>query len=139
MSRRIYLLTAVALMMSLFAMASAVGAGHKKDHLEGCTPGYYKTHAVAGSDLSFEAVFGNTAVTSTTTTLMEAAALTGGGINALVRHAAAAYLNAINDTVVYPHDAATVVRLFQEALANNTIEWTKDVFAAANELGCPLN
>jgi len=127
----------MALMVSLFAFASAVGATHKKGS-EGCTPGYYKNHTAIGSGLLFETVFEDTAVTSPTTTLQQATHIGGGGVNALVRHAAAAYLNTLND-VDYLFHTADVVAMFNAANPSTNVEGTKNLFAAQNELGCPLN
>ncbi len=52
MTRRVYALAAIAVMISTFAFASAVSADHKKGS-EGCTPGYYKNNAAIGSGLKF--------------------------------------------------------------------------------------
>jgi hypothetical protein len=132
------MLTAVALVISMFAMASAV-AGAKKDATEGCTPGYWKNHTVAASSITFESVFGNTTATTASTTLQQAVGIGGGGLNALVRHAAAAYLNSLSG-IDYMFSTAEVVALFQAALApGGNIENTKNLLETANELGCPLN
>ncbi len=137
MNRRVSVLTAVAVIISMFAFASAVSATHKKGS-EGCTPGFYRNTIVTGSNLLFETVFEDTTVTSATTTLQQAAAIGGGGISALVRHAAAAYLNSLND-VDYLYHTAEVVSLFNAANPGGSIEGTKNLFAAQNELGCPLS
>jgi hypothetical protein len=136
MNRRVYLLTAVALIFSMFAMASAAMATHKKGS-EGCTPGYWRNHVGVGSTTTFESVFGNTAATGTTTTMQQAAAIGGGGLNALVRHAAAAYLNSLND-VDYLYHTADIVAMFQAALTSGDYETTKNLFVTQNELGCPF-
>jgi hypothetical protein len=79
-------------------------------------------------------------------TLGVAIQLGGGGSNALARHATAALLNALGGvpnadgtTVDYPYTVAQVIQMVQDAVANGTIEATKDLLAAANELGCPLS
>ena len=137
MKRRIYLLTALALVFSTFALASTVAATHKKGS-EGCTPGYWRNHTGTGSGLLFETVFEDTTATSATTTLQQAAAIGGGGVNALVRHAAASYLNSVND-VDFLYHTAEVVALFNAANPTGDVEGTKNLFALQNELGCPLN
>lgn len=137
MTRRIYVLSTIAVMISVLAFASAASASHKKGS-EGCTPGYWKSHAGTGSGLLFETVFEDTSVTSPTTTLRQAASIGGGGVNALVRHAAAAYLNSVND-VDYLFHTADVVAMFNAANPSGNVEGTKNLFEAQNELGCPLN
>jgi hypothetical protein len=114
---------------------------------EGCTPGYWRNHAdrwvgVAPSD-DFDATFGvdyfqpdvslGTAISSPQTY----------GVFAF--HAVAALLNsyggvpnADGTAVSYPYSTSDVVSSVQDAVANGTTESAKDVFAAANELGCPL-
>ena len=81
----------------------------------------------------------------------------GGGVDALARHATAALLNSYGGvpngdgtTVAYPYDSGYIIALVQGAtatvddpttMANETavaIESAKDILAAANELGCPL-
>ena len=136
MTRRVYMVTVVAVIISMFALASAAMATHKKGS-EGCTPGYWKNHVGTGSGLLFETVFEDTAVTSATTTLQQAASLGGGGVNALVRHAAAAYLSSVND-VDYLYHPEEVVAMFNAAHPGGDIEGTKNLFEAQNELGCPL-
>jgi len=107
---------------------------------EGCTPGYWKQEhhydswvGYSPSD-SFDAVFG----VSYGGTLAEAAGANGGGANALARHAVAALLNA-SSSVDYLYSTADVINMVQAAFASGDYEGTKDLFAAQNELGCPLN
>ncbi|MEZ5450208.1 MAG: hypothetical protein R3E89_14995 [Thiolinea sp.] len=74
-------------------------------------------------------------------TLVQALALKGGGINALLRHATAALLNAASD-VEYPYTQAEIIGWVQAAVESGSaqeIETLKNTLAAANELGCPLN
>jgi hypothetical protein len=116
---------------------------------QGCTPGYWRNHAdrwigVAPTD-DFDATFG-VDVFNPDMTLGWAIWAQGGGINAFARHATAALLNAYggvpNDpdgtTVDYPYTVAQVIQMVQDAVTNGTIEATKNLFEAANELGCPL-
>jgi hypothetical protein len=79
-------------------------------------------------------------------TLGQAIWASGGGNNALARHATAALLNAHGGvanadgtTVAYPYTVEQVIQMVQDAVTIDTIEATKDAFAAANELGCPLS
>ena len=112
---------------------------------EGCTPGYWKQ----------DQHFGNWPVALSTTyadagftfglgskTLLAGLATGGGGINALGRHAAAAYLNSLSSGVDFSLTTAEVV-----AIANGTgiyaglsVEERKDLLEAANQGvgGCPL-
>jgi hypothetical protein len=117
---------------------------------QGCTPGYWRNHAdrwvgVAPSD-DFNATFGVVDLFDLDITLGHAIWLGGGGNNAFARHATAALLNAYggvpnadDTTVAYPYTVAEVIQMVQDAVANGTIEATKDLFEEANELGCPLS
>jgi hypothetical protein len=117
---------------------------------QGCTPGYWRNHAdrwfgVAPAD-DFDTTFGVDLFTPDIT-LGTAIQLGGGGVNALARHATAALLNAYGGvpntgdgaTVAYPFSPAEVIQMVQDAVANDTIEDTKDLLDAANNLGCPLS
>jgi hypothetical protein len=117
--------------------------------LEGCTPGYWRNHADrwvgVAPTADFDATFG-VDLFNPNITLGAAIWATGGGNNALARHATAALLNAyakadgsLGQFVNYPYTVAEVIQMVQDAVANGTIEATKDTLAAANELGCPLS
>ena len=120
---------------------------------EGCTPGYWKQDQHFDSWVEFEpgdffeAVFGVEDVTvraggrSTidNPTLLEALNATGGGVNALARHAVAALLNASNPDVESDFTVAEVIALVQEAFESGDFETAQRLLAAANEQGCPLN
>lgn len=120
---------------------------------EGCTPGFWRQEhhfdswvGHAPTDL-FGSVFdlpsgleppeqnANPAELS----LLDALVLRGGGVNALMRHAVAALLNAASPDVDYDLTEAEVVQAFNDALTDSTIEATKDELEAFNEQGCPLN
>lgn len=116
---------------------------------QGCTPGYWRNHldrwhgVVPAAD--FDQTFGVDLFTPDIT-LQTAINLGGGGNNALARHATAALLNAHGGipnadgtTVNSPYTAAQVIAMVQAAVADGTIEDTKNTLAAANELGCPLS
>jgi hypothetical protein len=114
---------------------------------EGCTPGYWKqdqhfdswvgTGFAPGDD--FDTVFGDDWF-NPNITLLQALNLTGGGKNALARHAVAALLNAASGGVNYPMTTADVLAAVHAAfLAQSTIESTKNTLAGNNELGCPIN
>jgi hypothetical protein len=116
---------------------------------QGCTPGYWRNHAdrwagVAPTD-DFDWTFG-VDLFDPDITLGQAIWASGGGNNALARHATAALLNAHGGvanadgtTVAYPYTVEQVIQMVQDAVTIDTIEATKDAFAAANELGCPLS
>jgi hypothetical protein len=113
---------------------------------EGCTPGYWKQEQHFGSwapvalNTTFTSVFGAGIFGGT---LLEALGQNGGGIDALIRHGAAAYLNAQNATVDYQYSAAQVIDIVQGdgAFAGLSIEARKNLLDAANNGvgGCPLN
>lgn len=116
---------------------------------QGCTPGYWRNHADRWAGVLPSADYDQTFTIdlfNPDITLGTAIWLGGGGNNAFARHSTAALLNAYggvpnNDgtTVNYPYSVAEVIQMVQDAVADGTIEATKDVFAAANELGCPLS
>jgi hypothetical protein len=116
---------------------------------EGCTPGYWRNHADRWVGVApaadFDATFG-VDLFDPDITLGTAIWLGGGGVDAFARHATAALLNAyakadgsLGQFVNYPYTVAEVIQMVQDAVANDTIEATKDLFEAANELGCPLS
>jgi len=112
---------------------------------EGCTPGFWKnapkTHPLA---------FGTTGLAPSTTLASQgfntAAGLTfatalstgGGGVDALLRHAAAAYLNALSTSIDFAFTPGEVVSMTNAALANPAIvESTKNTLEAQNSLETP--
>jgi hypothetical protein len=111
---------------------------------EGCTPGYWKTHADAwaGTGYSptddFDTVFGVDAFTPDIT-LMQAAWLGGGGANKLARHSVAALLNASDSEVNYPLTQAEVLASVQNAYNTQTYEPLATNLDSDNNLGCPKN
>jgi hypothetical protein len=116
---------------------------------EGCTPGYWRNHADrwVGVDPAddFDTTFG-VDLFDPDVTLGWAIWASGGGNNAFARHATAALLNAYakadgsnGQFVNFPYKVAEVIEMVQDAVANDTIEATKNLFEAANEAGCPLS
>jgi hypothetical protein len=115
----------------------------------GCTPGYWRNHADRWVGTEPGELFGDVFgvdLFDPDITLGQAIWMTGGGASALARHATAALLNAYGGvpnedgtTVDYPYTVDEVIEMVQDAVANGTIEATKDLFEAANELGCPLS
>src|SRR4051812_27902480 len=100
------LLTISALVFGLVS-ATTVAASKKKGS-EGCTPGYWKQEqhfdsypAGVGPNSTFKSVFGSS-VFGDTKTLVQVLSTGGGDLNALGRHAVAAYLNTAS------HDVDTV-------------------------------
>lgn len=122
---------------------------------EGCTPGYWRQQhhfdswegASPGDLLSsiFMLPSGFVPpehnVDPATLTLAEALTLRGGKINALTRHAVAAYLNASHSGVSYDLLPSEVVDLYNAAKdgPKQAIEDAKDTLVDFNEQGCPLN
>jgi hypothetical protein len=115
---------------------------------QGCTPGYWRNHAdrwlgVAPTDI-FDNVFSVELFGPTVTLGMVISAPQTYGTFGF--HAVAALLNAYGGvpnadgtTVEYAYTAAEVIQMVQDAVANDTLLQTKDLFAAANEAGCPLS
>jgi hypothetical protein len=115
---------------------------------EGCTPGYWRNHYDRWlgytADQIFDEVFGVTYLGDTVTLGM--AISTPQTYGTFAFHAVAALLNstggvpnADGTTVNYLYPTAEVIQMVQDAVGEGTIEATKDLFAAANELGCPLS
>jgi len=117
---------------------------------EGLTPGFWKTHSAFGPaplsgwpetgyspDDSYEAIFGVN-IAGSNPTLLEALGMNGGGAEALMRHSAAALLNAANPYVDYQYSLTQVIAMTQGAFSSGVYEATKDLFAVQNELGADL-
>lgn len=112
----------------------------------GCTPGYWRQPhhfhnypAPYTPNTLFEGVFGRDVPGNPT--LREAVKLGGGHLNALMRHATAALLNAaspaVNPDALFS-TPAQVIQAFQNAFDSGQYEATKNLMEASNELGCPL-
>lgn len=131
---------------------------------DGCTPGYWKQEQHWGSwavplDTKYGDVFeacwdadansgagdyayyelqkpesGNLC----SLTLLDGLSLRGGGVNAMARHAAAAYLNAASPDVEYYWTAGEIEDLVNEALTVGGIEDVHGQLADMNERYCPL-
>jgi hypothetical protein len=113
---------------------------------QGCTPGYWKQDQHFDSypagitpNTTFTSIFG----VGGALTFLEALDLNGGGTNALWRHGAAAYLNALSNSVDYVYTTAQVIAIVNGtgAYAGLSVEERKDLLDAANNGvgGCPLN
>jgi hypothetical protein len=107
----------------------------------GCTPGFWRQAqhfqywTGYGPGDSFATVFGVTR----TGTLLQNVRATGGGANALARHAVAALLNAASAEVEYTYSVAQIIAAVQGAFATGNFESVKNDFEAANELGCTVD
>jgi len=107
----------------------------------GCTPGYWKQKQHFDSWVKykpgnrFAAIFG----VPYHLTLLQALGKGGGGKNALGRHAVAALLNAASHGVNYYYTEQEIISMVQHAWATGDYETTKNLLAAENERGCPLN
>lgn len=108
----------------------------------GCTPGYWKQNQHFDSWVGYSPNGSfSTAVGRNITgnpTMLQALGANGGGLRALMRHTAAALLNSTS-SIGYQYTTAQVVSMFQAAYDSGNYEATKNLFAAANEAGCPLN
>lgn len=122
--------------------------------LQGCTPGYWgrpqhldswaNTVPLLKTTDKVEATFGITIPAGSYAkdwTLLQAVNQKGNGndIGQMLRHATAALLNASTASVDYPYSVADIKALVQAAILSGQYETTKNLFATANELGCPLN
>jgi hypothetical protein len=122
----------------------------------GLTPGFWFNNidkhkgkalpkGVSGSNLVANAgLSGFTALSGDATTIKEALfSSAGGGEEALMRHAVAAYLNAMHPLVNYPiASAAQVSSAANFGIQTGdpiTVELLKDQLDAYNNLGCSLN
>jgi hypothetical protein len=119
---------------------------------EGCTPGYWKQsqHFGSWSVNPYTTTFGDVFVAACAVDnpelksgdnvcdvlLLEALAANGGGINALARHASAAWLNTAS--VDYYYLQSEVETMVAAAFESGIYSLTKDALAEANEAGCPL-
>lgn len=112
---------------------------------QGCTPGYWKQDQHFDSwPVSLTTTFADAGFSfGFTGTLLSGLQAKGGDVNALARHAAAAYLNSLASGVNFSLTTAEVI-----AIANGTgiyaglsVEERKDLLEAANQGvgGCPLN
>jgi hypothetical protein len=85
-------------------------------------------------------VFSSTAGTPAgNQTLIQALENGGGGIDALLRHAVAAVLNAASPDLDYPFEVQAIIDAVNEAISTGVgIEELKNDLDEANNLGCPL-
>jgi hypothetical protein len=158
--RILHILAITALAVSGFIAAGALAVtGYATDSTttvtttpegEGCTPGFWKQEQHfdswtapydPGDPLSsvFDAAALTAAGVDPDTTLLEALQTGGGGVDALLRHAVAAVLNAASPDVDYPFTVDAVVDMVNDALVSGDFEGTKDVLEGANEASCPLD
>jgi len=110
---------------------------------EGCTPGFFRNNLTSwpeGAEPGDD--FDTTLMVDwfdSDISLLDALVLKGGGLNALARHTAAAYLNALGG--FYPLATGEVKDLAGAVDDDDpaAVEALKDLFEAMNELGCPLD
>jgi hypothetical protein len=115
---------------------------------EGCTPGFWKNLKQHGDfwtldpDSLVSELFTATAGTDAgSQSLIEALENGGGGVDALLRQAVAAVLNARSDAVDFPLTEQAIVDAVNAAITGGdaaVIEALKDDLDEANNLGCPL-
>jgi hypothetical protein len=107
---------------------------------EGCTPGYWKNHTEswAAAGVPTNATMASRGFNvSASLTFLTALKSGGGGLTALLRHAAAAYLNAGHPSVDYAFTQAQIVAATNAAIASGNYEGQKDIFEDENEQGSP--
>jgi hypothetical protein len=118
----------------------------------GCTPGYWKQTQHFGSwtapydptDSFTSAGFENAFPGKTLLQVLQLPGSDGdsrNALNALGRHTVAALLNAASGGVDYAFTTAQVISAFNAVFpgTNAAYQTQKNLFAAQNELGCPLN
>jgi hypothetical protein len=119
---------------------------------EGLTPGFWRTHSALGPaplagwpetgydpTEDYNTIFGVTVPGDPT--LLDALCINGGGVNALMRHSAAALLNAAHPNIHYEYSEAEVLEMTRAAILSGDsalIESTKDLFDFANNRGADL-
>src|SRR5215216_6077860 len=90
---------------------------------EGCTPGFWKNHPEAWAGTGYSptttlgSVFAGLPPAYASLTFAQALDLGGGGLDALLRQAVAALLNASSPDVDYPLTAAEVIAMTNAAIA----------------------
>jgi hypothetical protein len=109
---------------------------------EGCTPGFWKNHPGAfpapySPTTTLGSVFTGLPANYASLTFQQALSQGGGDLNALLRQAVAALLNATGPEVDYPLTADEVISLTNAAIASGIYEPTKDVFDQYNNLEAP--
>lgn len=87
-------------------------------------------------ETTFESVFGRDVPGDPT--LLDALALGGDGLEALMRQAVAALLNATSPDLDYPFPPQAVVNKVQASIDFGRYDLATEAFAGANEAGCPL-
>jgi hypothetical protein len=119
---------------------------HLDSGLQGCSPGFWQNKAVraglypapttTGTVLNTVFDFAGTGFeTKGTQTFLQALTTGGGGVHALMRHAVAAYLNALSPDVDYPLTPAQVVDMVNDALDGTLdMESVKDLLDEYNNL-----
>lgn len=109
----------------------------------GCTPGYWKQSQHFGNWTGYttgqyyNTVFG-VSMLSSSTTLLQALGLGGGGYKRLARHSTAALLNAAALGDDYAFTTAEIIAAVQNAVATGNYDLASDAFEMENERGCPL-
>ena len=149
------LLGLVASLIMAIPSATATNSGTT----EGCTPGYWKNHPgnwfeepgvkiPTSWKLNSDKVGFKTSAAYQDTTLLQALNFGGnkGAEATLLRHAAAAWLNAAHEGVAYPlrrlGGPFPILKNVNEAIASGDRDKmlaVKDVLDEKNNLGCPLN
>ena len=107
----------------------------------GCTPGFWRQdqHISYWTGFDPSDLYADVFGVDRAGTLMENVWARGGGAGALARHSVAALLNATSSEVDYPYSVAEIIASVQAAFASGDFESAKNVFEAANELGCTVD
>jgi hypothetical protein len=124
---------------------------------DGCSPGFWKNNLdfwPISTDTTFAEAFGKEIPGKESLTLQEMLNSGGGGVNAMFRQGAAAYLNSVYESTYgeeafnYPKSTSTVIRDVLDGLDpiyelwpndnDRDLEARKDSLDAANNLGGPI-
>ncbi len=120
-----------------FAWIELWGELPPNGEFKGCTPGYWKNHTenwpVDATTALWDDYF---SVGDPSWTLLEAVNMKGGKDKALVRHAAAAILNALHPDKNYPLSVAEIQALVNGAYGTQDWESVKNLLDENNNLGC---
>jgi hypothetical protein len=147
---------AAASILSMTAVSfTANSFAHEGD--DGCTPGFWKNRLEfwpIDESTTFAEAFGKEIPGKESLTLLQMLNTEGGGVNALFRQGAAAYLNSVYESTHgeeefnYPKSTSTVIRDVLDGLDptyelwpndnDNDLEARKNTLDAANNLGGPI-
>jgi hypothetical protein len=105
------------------------------NEFEGCTPGFWRNVTRPSERAWGMTGYERTDVVFGDKSLQQHLNTTGGLLDQLNFHTAAALLNASHPGIDYPYTKAEILALYDAAIASGDYEPLKDLFDAANNLG----